>query len=187
MAKKIGLGVLIAVVLFLGFVAMQPGQFRVSRTASIAAPPAAVYAQLADFHKWADWSPWEKLDPAMKKSFSGADAAPGATYAWVGNDKVGEGRMTLVSAAPPNELTIQLEFIKPFASTSTTVFQLARKGAATEVVWAMEGKNNFVAKAFCLFMDMDKMVGTDFEKGLAQLKTVAEATPAPIAIPAVAH
>lgn len=187
MLKKIAIGVGIVVVLFIGLVATRPGALRVERSAKIAAPPAAVYAQVADFHAWAAWSPWEKLDPAMKKTFSGPETGPGASYAWAGNDKVGEGRMTVLSATPGQELTLKLEFFKPFAATDTASFKFAPDGRGTQVVWAMAGENNFAAKAMGIFMDMDKMIGGDFEKGLAQLKTVAEAAPPPVAVPAVAR
>src|SRR5205085_450764 len=135
----------------------------------IAAPPAVVQAQIADFHRWDAWSPWAKLDPAMKTTFEGTPGAVGSSYAWTGNDKVGEGRMTL-TGVDPGVVTIKLDFVKPFASTSTSTFQLVPRTSGTEVTWAMEGRNNFVAKAFTMVMDMDKMIGGDFEKGLAQMK-----------------
>src|SRR5207237_779912 len=148
--------------------------FRVARSAEMAAPPAVVYAQIADFHRWDAWSPWAKLDPAMKTSFQGADAAVGSSYGWTGNDKVGEGRMTIVGLQPAQKIDIKLEFMRPFASTNETTFEFAPKGAGTAVTWTMAGKNNFIGKAFSLVMNMDKMIGGDFERGLAQLKTVSE-------------
>jgi len=173
------LGILIAlaavVVIFVIVVSLQPADFRVTRSATIAAPPADVFANVNDFHKWPAWSPWAKLDPAMKTTHTGPVAAPGSSYAWSGNDKVGEGKMTLVEAVPGQRLRITLEFLKPFAATSATEFGFAPRQGGTETTWTMEGHNSFVAKAFSVFMDMDKMIGNDFEKGLAQLKAVSEA------------
>jgi len=174
MAKKIFLIVAAVLVLFALFVATRPATYRVSRAIAISAPPAVVYAQVADFHRWDAWSPWAKLDPAMKTTFAGPVAAPGSSYAWAGNDKVGEGRMTIVEARPGESVAIRLEFIKPFAATSSTDFTFAETGGSTRTTWTMEGHNNFVAKAFAVFNDMDKMIGADFEKGLSQLKAVAE-------------
>src|SRR5207253_1313324 len=162
-------------VLFALFVATRPATSRVSRAIAISAPPAVVYAQVADFHRWDAWSPWAKLDPTMKTTFAGPVAAPGSSYAWLGNDKVGEGKMTIVEARPGEMLRIKLEFLKPFASTNSSTFTFAPKGGGTDVTWTMEGHNGFAGKAFSVFMNMDKMIGNDFEKGLAQLKAVAEA------------
>jgi Polyketide cyclase / dehydrase and lipid transport len=168
--------VLAAVLLvFTGVVAMQPAQYRVVRTATISAPASAVFAQVNDFHKWEAWSPWAKLDPAAKNTFEGPPAGPGAIFRWAGNAKVGEGRMTLIESRPSELVRIKLEFLKPFASTCSTEFGFKPQGDQTAVTWSMAGENNFFAKAFCLFMNMDKMVGGDFEKGLAQMKSVAEA------------
>ena len=174
MAKKILLVLVAIVAAFALFVATRPANYRVSRSISVAAPPSAVYAQVADFHRWDAWSPWAKLDPAMKTTFSGPVAAPGSSYHWVGNDKVGEGQMTIVEAKPAERVGIRLEFIKPFAGTSSTEFVFAPSGGATRTTWTMEGSHNFVGKAFAVFNDMDKMIGADFEKGLSQLKAVAE-------------
>lgn len=178
MFKKvlIGLGVLIAV--FLAVVASRPAEFRVERSAVVSAPAAAVFAQVNDFHNWPNWSPWEKLDPAMTRSHSGAPAGAGAIYAWSGNKDVGEGRMTIGESRPNELIRITLEFFKPWKATNTTLFAFAPQGEQTAVTWTMTGRHNFVSKAFCLFMDMDKMVGGDFEKGLAGIKAVAEAPPA---------
>jgi uncharacterized protein YndB with AHSA1/START domain len=175
MFKKIALVLGAVVVVFLVVVAMQPADFRIVRSTVISAPPADVFTQVNDFHNWAAWSPWEKLDPAMKKSFSGAAAGVGAIYDWTGDDKVGTGRMTLTDSQPSNLIRINLEFLKPFEATSITEFVFAPDGGGTKVTWSMTGNNNFMAKAAGLFMNMEKMVGGDFEKGLAQLKTAAEA------------
>jgi polyketide cyclase/dehydrase/lipid transport protein len=171
MLKKIALVLLLIVVGLAVFVATRPAEFRIVRSRTVAAPPDVVHAYVNDLHKWPEWSPWEKLDPAMKREYSGAPAGPGAAYHWSGNDDVGEGRMTIMGSRPPQSVTIRLEFLKPFAATNTTQFDFAPSGSGTNVTWAMTGHNNFMAKAFSAFMDMDKMVGTDFEKGLAGLDT----------------
>jgi hypothetical protein len=191
MVKKILLVVAVVVVAFAVFVATRPAAYRVSRSTTIAAPPTVVYAQVADFHRWDAWSPWAKLDPSMKTTFSGPVAAPGSSYAWAGNDKVGEGRMTIVDARPAQRVLIKLEFLKPFEATSSTEFLFASKSGATQTTWTMEGRNNFAGKLFSVFTDMDKMIGNDFDRGLAQLRIVAErearASPAPTAAPAAAR
>jgi uncharacterized protein YndB with AHSA1/START domain len=175
MLKKIALALVVIVAAFAGFVATRPADFRIVRSRTVAAPPDVVHAYVNDFKRWAEWSPWEKLDPTMKRELSGATAGPGAVYYWNGNDKVGEGRMTITDSQAPKSVTIRLEFLKPFAATNTTQFDLVPSGSGTSVTWAMTGRNNFVAKAMCLFMDMDKMVGPDFERGLAQLDAAAKA------------
>jgi len=179
MLKKILLGGLMAIVLIVAIfsvvVAMKPAHYQVERSATINAPPAVVFAQVNDFHKWEAWSPWAKIDPAMKTTYSGAPSGNGATYSWVGNSDVGEGRMTIVESRPNDLIKIKLEFLKPFSATNSTEFSFVPQGNQTAVKWAMSGDNNFLAKAFTIFMDMDKMVGGDFEKGLAQMKTVSEA------------
>jgi hypothetical protein len=167
--KKVLLVLVLAVLAFAGLVATRPAEFRLTRSRTMPAPPAAVYGYLNDFHKWPEWSPWEKVDPSMKRELSGAPAGPGAVYYWVGNDKVGEGRMTITDSRPAQSVTIRLEFLKPFAATNTTQFDLAPEGGGTRVTWTMSGRNNFISKAVCLFMSMEKMVGPDFERGLANL------------------
>jgi hypothetical protein len=162
------------------FVASRPAAYHVERSATIEAAPESLYTRIADFHRWEEWSPWAKLDAAMKIDFSGAEAGPGAVYHWVGNSKVGEGRMTLTDAQPPGRAVIRLEFLKPFASVCTTTFTLAPEGSGTHVTWTMDGRNDFVGKAMCLVMNMDKTVGPDFERGLAGLgRSVDTAAPAP--------
>lgn len=181
MFKFILIGLAVAVVLFLIVVAMQPSKFRIVRSATIAAPPEAVFEQVNNFRKWRAWSPWEKKDPALKRSYEGPAAGPGSVYSWVGNKEVGEGRMTLTESRPGEFVRIKLEFFKPFAATNATEFSFEPKGDQTVVTWAMNGKNNFACKAFCMFVDMDKMVGSDFEKGLAAIKAIAEARMATVA------
>ena len=175
MLKKILLGIAVVVVLFVIIVALQPAEFHVARSATFAAPAEVVFAQVNDFHKWEAWSPWEKIDPNIKKEFSGAAAGTGAVYSWAGNNDVGEGRMTITDSRPGDLIKIKLEFVKPFTATNATDFIFTPQGNQTNVKWTMSGENNFVAKAFSMFMNMDKMIGSDFEKGLAQMKTVSEA------------
>ena len=177
MARKILVGVGAVLVLLVLVVATRPGDFRIERSLAMNAPPDAVFAQVNDLHKWEAWSPWEKLDPKMQKVFDGAPAGTGAIYAWTGNDKAGEGRMTIEKSEKPSRIDIKLEFLKPFAATNETSFVFTPTPAGTNVVWTMTGHNGFMGKAFSMFMDMDKLVGGDFEKGLASLKSVAEASP----------
>ena len=162
------------IVIFLVIVAMQPADYRVVRTASIAAPPDKVFAQVNDFHNWEAWSPWVKIDPAAKFTYDGPQAGVGAIFAWTGNKEVGEGRMTLTESHLSDLIRIKLEFIKPFPSTCLTEFTFKPEGKDTVVTWAMSGTKNFMSKAVCMFMNMDKMVGGDFEKGLASMKSVSE-------------
>jgi hypothetical protein len=169
MFKKIAIVLVLILAGFAVFVATRPADFRIVRSRTVAAPPDVVHAYVNDFHKWPEWSPWEKLDPAMKRDYSGAPAGTGAAYHWSGNNDVGEGHMTITDSRPAQSVTIRLEFLKPFAATNTTQFDFAPSGSGTQVRWAMNGHNNFMAKAFSAFMDMDKMVGSDFEKGLAGL------------------
>ena len=171
----ITLGVVVAG--FVAVIALRPSQYRVARTTTIAAPSAAVFAQVNDFHQWGAWNPWAKLDPAMKQGYEGAPAGPGAVYWWAGNKEVGEGRMTLTDSRPHELIRITLEFLKPFTATSFAEFTFKPAGDRTVVTWSMTGDVNFVAKAVHLFMDMDKMIGGNFEKGLADLKSVVEAGP----------
>lgn len=159
---------------FVVIVALQPSDFRVERSATMRAPAAAPYAQVNDFQKWRDWSPWEKVDPQLKRSYEGPQAGTGARYAWIGNKDVGEGRMTIVESRPGELVRIKLEFFKPFAAVNDAQFSFKPAGDATAVTWSMTGQNNFLAKAICLFVDMDKMVGGMFEQGLAQMKAVVE-------------
>jgi len=175
MLKKISIGLAAAIGIFLVVVAMQPDTYQVTRKATIAAEPAKVFALVNDFHEWTKWSPWEKLDPNMARTFGGTASGTGATYAWKGNSDAGSGQMTVTESRPAERVGIKLEFVEPFASVADTVFAFTPNGGATEVQWTMSGDHNFISKAMCLFVSMDKMVGPDFEKGLAQMKTVAEA------------
>lgn len=173
MLKKIGLAIVAALAALLLFATTRPDSFSVERRVVIQAPPEKIQPLIADFHRWAEWSPWEKLDPAMKRSFGGASAGVGATYGWQGNKDVGSGRMEVKTAAP-DKVRIQLDFIEPFEGHNTTDFLLTPRDGGTEVRWVMFGPSTFVTKLMGLFVSMDAMVGKDFEKGLAQLKVVAE-------------
>ena len=131
-------------------------------------------AQVNDLQNWNSWSPWAKLDPNVKNTFSGPTAGTGACFAWAGNSQVGEGNMTITESRPNELVALNLVFVKPFAGTSTTEFTFKPEGDQTNVTWAMSGKNNFIAKAMSLFIDCDKMVGRQCEKGLGKLKAIAE-------------
>jgi len=177
MLKKILIAIAAIAVVFVAVVAMQPSEFRIVRSATISAPAPAVFAQVNDFHNWEAWSPWAKLDPAAKATFEGPSAGTGAIFRWAGNDKIGEGSMTITESRPSDLIRITLEFLKPFSATNTVEFTFKPEGNQTAVTWSMAGKNNFIAKAVCLFMNMDKTVGGKFEEGLANMKSVVEAAP----------
>ena len=175
MLKFIGILAVVAICVILILAAMKPSTFIVERSVSINATPDKIAPLINDFHSWNIWSPWAKLDPAMKQNFEGAPAGTGAVYSWNGNSQVGEGKMTITDSHPSDLIKIKLEFIKPWTATNATNFTFTPQGNQTAVKWTMDGDNNFIGKAFGLFMNMDKMIGGDFEKGLAQMKSVAEA------------
>ena len=177
MVKKILLGLIVAVVVLVIVVAMQPDEYRIERSATMDAPVAAVFEQVNDLHKWNAWSPWAKLDPNAKNTFEGAESGEGAIFKWAGNDEVGEGKMTIVESKPHELVNIQLDFIKPFESTGNSEFAFKPEGDKTTVTWAMYGKHSFIEKGVCMFMNMDKMLGGNFETGLASLKKVVETEP----------
>jgi hypothetical protein len=177
MLKKILIAIAAIIGVFVVVVALQPSEFRIVRSANISAPAPAVFAQVNDFHNWEAWSPWAKLDPAAKVIFEGPPAGKGAIFRWAGNKDVGEGSMTITDSRPSDLVRIKLEFLKPFEATNTAEFTFKPEGNRTAVTWSMEGKNNFIAKAVCLFMNMEKMVGGQFEEGLASMKSVVEAAP----------
>jgi uncharacterized protein YndB with AHSA1/START domain len=174
MLKKIAIGILAVVVIILGLALAQPNSFSVSRSIVINAPAEKIYPLVSDFHQWAGWSPWEHLDPNMKRTFTGAASGAGAVYSWEGNDAVGAGRMEITGAQPPSKIDIKLDFLKPIASQNSTVFELKPEGNATRVVWTMSGPSSFMTKLMGVFLSMDKMIGPDFEKGLAAMKAAAE-------------
>ena len=177
--KKILIVLLVLVAGLAAFIATRPAAYHLERTATIAAPADVIHARLNDFHAWTEWSPWEHRDPNMTRTFGGPEAGVGAVYGWAGNDDVGEGRMTIRESIPGEKVSIQLDFIKPFAATCTTAFTLAPSVDGTRVTWTMDGENDFLGKAFTLFMPMEKTVGPDFEQGLAKLQQVAEAAAVP--------
>lgn len=173
--KKVLLALLVVLAGLAGFVATRPAQFRIERGTAIHAPATVVYALVDDFHNWPRWSPWEKRDPAMTRAYSGAPRGEGAGYSWKGNKDAGEGAMTITSTKAPEAVVIKLDFIAPMKATNTVRFSFKEHAGNTLVQWTMEGEQNFVGKAFSLFFDMDKLVGGDFEQGLASMKTAAEA------------
>lgn len=143
--------------------------YEVTRTAVIPAPAEEIFPLVNSFHEWTKWSPWESVDPAMDRSYSGSDSGVGAKYAWSGNRKAGSGTMEIVESSKPNIIRIRLEFTKPFKTVNPTFFTFSPSGSGTQVTWTMTGENKGIGKVFALFMNMDKMVGADFEKGLASL------------------
>ena len=174
MIKIIGLVVVLVVAAVLIFAATRPDAFRVERVASIKAPPEKIFALINDLHGWAAWSPYEKKDPAMKRTFSGAANGKGAVYEWDGNKNVGRGRMEITDASAPAKIVIKLDFFEPFEGHNTAEFSMEGKGDATNVTWAMYGPASFISKLMGVFFNMDKLIGTDFEVGLANLKSMAE-------------
>jgi len=172
--KKIAIVVAVIVAAILAFAATRPDSFRVVRTTSIKAPPEKIYPLLADFHAWPAWSPWEKLDPALRRTFSGAPSGKGAVYEWAGDGKVGAGRMEITDAVVPSKVAIQLDFAAPIEARNVTAFTLAPAAGATNVTWDMSGPSNYLTKVMGVFVSMDSMIGKDFEAGLANLKAAAE-------------
>ena len=174
MLKIILLAVAAIVVLLVIIVAMRPSDFRVTRTGRIAAPIGVVFENVNDLHKWEAWSPWAKLDPNAKSTFDGPISGTGASMAWAGNNKVGEGRMTITDSQPGEKIQLRLEFLKPFKATHTAEFTFKSEGGQTAVTWSMFGKNNFMGKAIGLLMNCDKMMGGQFEQGLANLNSASQ-------------
>ena len=175
MVKTIVISVIVLIVAVLIYAATRPDTFRIQRSASINAPPDKIFTILNDFHRSESWSPYEKKDPMMKRTFSGAASGKGAVYEFDGNKEVGKGRLTITDTVPPSKVTIALDIVEPFAAHNIVEYTLESKGDATQVTWSMTGQSPYVAKVICLFMNMDRMVGKDFEVGLANLKVVAEA------------
>ncbi len=177
MLKIIGIIVVIlvvAIVALLAYAATKPDTFTVKRADTIKAPPEKIFALINDFKNWPQWSPWESRDPALKRTYSGAAEGKGAKYAWEGNRQVGSGEMEIIDTAPPNKIIIKLDFIKPFEGHNVAEFTFAPQGRETNVIWEMRGPVPFIGKIMHVFMDMDKMIGTDFATGLANMKAAAE-------------
>lgn len=162
------------VVVVLILAARKPAVFRVVRTATIDAPPARVFGYLNDFREWRKWSPWEDLDPNLNRTYSGADSGVGAKYAWEGDKKVGAGSMEIVESSSPSKISLKLDFSRPFEAHNITDFTFEPAGNGTKLIWDMHGPNQCMGRVMSVFMDMDAMVGKDFEKGLANLKAAAE-------------
>jgi Polyketide cyclase / dehydrase and lipid transport len=171
----IAIAVVVLIVGLVAFIATRPSEVCIQRSAQMNAPADVIYSIINDLHQWGRWSPYDKRDPDMKKTFTGPPTGPGASYAWSGNNKVGEGRLTIVESKPGQLVSMNLEFTRPFKCTNRVNFTMAPSGNGTLVSWIMEGRHNFMAKAFSLFINMDKMVGADFETGLANLKSLLEA------------
>ena len=174
MLKKIAIVVVVAIAAFLAFAATKPDTFQVQRSTVIKAPPDKIFALIQDFHHWGVWSPYEKRDPDMKRTYGGPESGKGSMYAWEGNSKVGAGRMEILDATAPSKVTIKLDFIKPFEGHNTAEFTMIPQSDATNVTWAMYGPNPYIAKVMQSVFNMDEMIGKDFAAGLANLKTAAE-------------
>ena len=166
--------VLILIAVVFALAASKPNEFAVERAVRIAAPPERIFPHIADFRRWGAWSPWERMDPAMRKTYSGSATGTGSVYEWEGNSKVGKGRMEMTEVTAPTTAIIKLDFLKPFEAHNTARFTLAPADGGTNVTWSMFGPSPFVTKVMGVFMNMDQLVGKDFERGLASLKTVSE-------------
>jgi uncharacterized protein YndB with AHSA1/START domain len=174
MLKKILIAVVVLIAAVLVYAATRPDTFRVERSAAIKAPPEKVFALVNDFKRWDAWSPWEKKDPSMRRSWGDATTGKGASYSWEGSKDVGQGRMEITESVPPSKISIRLEFVKPFEARNTVDFTLQPGGDTTHVTWAIYGPSPYLSKLIGIFCNMDSMIGKDFEAGLADLKAVAE-------------
>jgi uncharacterized protein YndB with AHSA1/START domain len=174
MLTKVLVSVVIIVAAFLGYVVMQPSDFRISREVKINTSAEIPFAKVNDLHKFDAWNPWSKLDPQAKQTFEGPTAGKGAVSSWEGNNEVGSGRMTITESQPNSLILMKLEMFKPFAATNNVEFSFKPEGAQTTVSWIITGQANFISKIFCVFINRDKMIGKEFEKGLEQLKLIAE-------------
>lgn len=171
----IAIYIIVAIVLVvLVLASLRPDTMRIERVIEIQAPADRIFPWLVDFRKWTSWSPWENLDPNLQRTYGGAESGVGATYAWVGDRRVGEGRMEILEATPSSRVKIALQFIKPFAANNVVELTLAPAASGTQLSWVMTGASPFMSKLFGLFMNMDAMIGKDFEKGLSAIKRVAE-------------
>jgi hypothetical protein len=174
MFKKIVVIIVVLIAAILIFAATKPGDFRVQRTTAIKAPADKIFPLINDYHNWPSWSPYEKLDPNMKKTLGGAGSGRGAVYEWDGNSKAGKGRMEITNSIPPSKVTIKLDFSKPMEGHNIAEFTLEPSGDSTNVTWAISGPMPYVAKIMSVFVDMDRLIGKEFETGLSNMKTVAE-------------
>ena len=174
MIKTILIVLVVIVAAILIYAATKPDTFAIKRSLAIRATPERLFALIDDFRAWQQWSPWEKRDPAMKRTLGGPDRGKGATYAWDGNKDVGQGSMEIVESTEPSRVLIKLDFIKPFEAHNTAEFVLVPNGDTTLVTWTMGGPSPYISKVFSVFVNMDAMIGKDFEEGLANLKALAE-------------
>lgn len=173
MLKLIVIALVVLLALILIYAATRPDTFHVERSISIKAPPEKIFALINDFHKWDAWTPYNK-DPAMKRTYGENTAGKGAKYAWEGNKEVGQGEITITDTTPPREIEMELHMIKPFEGRNHVVFSIDAAGDSTRVTWALEDRHSYMVKVMTMFFNLDKMIGGDFEVGLAKLKTVAE-------------
>jgi hypothetical protein len=178
MLTYILLAVAIVVALLVIVVATQPADFRYERSATINASPSKVFDHVNNFHHWEEWSPWAKRDPNAKTAYEGPESGEGAKFSWSGNNEVGEGKMTIIESTPHKIVAIRLEFLRPMKAINTGEFVFKPVGDQTQVTWSMHGKNSFMGKAFGMIVDCDKMIGKDFEQGLANLQSIVESSPA---------
>ena len=174
MLKTIELVIVVAIAGVLIFAATKPDTFAVQRSTSIKAPPDRIFTLINDFKRWDAWSPWEKKDPAMKRSYGPTTSGKGAHYAWEGNNDVGQGSMDITESVPPSKVALKLDFVKPFEGHNVVEFTLVPRGESTDVTWSMSGPAPFMSKVMQVFVNMDRMIGKDFEAGLASLKAAAE-------------
>lgn len=174
MLKKIAALVALIIAAFLIFAATRPDTFQLQRSAHMKAPPEKIYVILNDFHQWGGWSPWEKLDPQMKRTYNNVASGKGATYAWEGNSHVGQGSMEITESSAPSKLVLKLDFVKPLEGHNIVEFNLTPAGDGTDVTWAMHGPQPYIGKVLHLVFNMERMVGDQFETGLANLKALAE-------------
>jgi uncharacterized protein YndB with AHSA1/START domain len=174
MFKTIAIVIVVALAALLIYAATRPDTFSIQRSTQIKAPPEKIYALISDFPSWPTWSPWEKLDPDMKRTLTGAATGKGSIYEWSGSGKVGAGRMEITDVQAPGKVVIKLDFIKPFEGHNVTEFTLAPQGDTTEVNWVMTGPSPYISKLMGVFFNMDQMIGKDFEAGLANMKATAE-------------
>lgn len=175
MLTTILIAVAVVLAAFLVFVALRPAEYTVTRSARMAAPPSIIFALVNDLRRFNDYSPWAHIDADTKYTYDGPPAGPGASISWVGNNKVGAGRMSIIASEPNERIEFKLEFFKPMAGVASSDWTFKAEGPSTLVTWSMSGKNSFIAKAMCLFMNMDKMLGGQFEQGLGRLRTLVEA------------
>jgi hypothetical protein len=184
--KKVALVLLVLVAVLAGLVAMQPAAYTVERAIEVRAPASVVIGHLASARAWEAWSPWHRIDPAMKLSYDGPESGPGSAYLWEGNAEVGKGKLTITAVTPDSSVETRLDFMAPMEGTARQRFTLEPVGELTRVTWHMEGTHNFIGKAFSLVMSMDGMIGSRFDEGLAALRDLAEAqakAPSPAPVP----